>query len=107
MGCIDRFLANEQVSKTKLQLVGITSLFIAAKYEEIWAPEIRELIYITDKTYDRNQILAMEIEILKVLEYRISAPTCNTFLKHFLKVFNASKQTSILSQYLLELSLVD
>lgn len=35
---VDRFLSIRAVSLVKLQLVGITALFIAAKYEEILAP---------------------------------------------------------------------
>lgn len=35
---IDRFLSKRVVSLVKLQLVGVTAMFIAAKYEEIAAP---------------------------------------------------------------------
>lgn len=49
---IDRYLAKEQVVRSKLQLVGVTSMLIASKYEEIYAPEVRDFEYITDKAYD-------------------------------------------------------
>lgn len=32
-------------------------MLIASKYEEIYAPEIRDFIYMTDKTYNKDQIL--------------------------------------------------
>ena len=35
---VDRFLSKRVVSLVKLQLVGITAIFVAAKYEEIMAP---------------------------------------------------------------------
>ena len=35
---IDRFLTKCVVSMAKLQLVGVTAIFIASKYEEILAP---------------------------------------------------------------------
>ncbi len=35
---VDRFLSVRVVSLVKLQLVGVTAMFIAAKYEEILAP---------------------------------------------------------------------
>mgnify|MGYP001591300152 FL=1 len=35
---IDRFLSNRVVSLVKFQLVGVTAMFVAAKYEEIMAP---------------------------------------------------------------------
>lgn len=37
---IDRFLSNRIVSLVKFQLVGVTAMFIAAKYEEIMAPRL-------------------------------------------------------------------
>jgi len=49
---IDRYLAKEQIPRSKLQLVGVTSMLIASKYEEIYAPEVRDFEYITDKAYD-------------------------------------------------------
>jgi hypothetical protein len=46
------------VQRGKLQLVGIASLFIAAKYEEIFPPSIAEFVYITDNTYTADQVRA-------------------------------------------------
>lgn len=44
---VDRFLSKRVVSLAKLQLVGVTAMFIAAKYEEIiafrYAPPNRPL----------------------------------------------------------------
>jgi len=37
---IDRYLAKELIPRNKLQLVGVTSMLIASKYEEIYAPEV-------------------------------------------------------------------
>lgn len=42
---IDRFLSKRVVSLVKLQLVGVTAMFIAAKYEEIMAPSVDEVIF--------------------------------------------------------------
>lgn len=38
---IDRFLSMKVVPRKELQLVGIASMLIACKYEEIWAPEVQ------------------------------------------------------------------
>ena len=43
----------------RVQLVGVTAMLLAAKYEEIWAPEVRDFVYISDKAYNRQQILDM------------------------------------------------
>ena len=50
---IDRYLATRAVSRKNLQLVGVTAMLVASKYEEIWAPEVRDFVYISDKAYDR------------------------------------------------------
>ena len=46
---IDRFLEKKLVIRQKLQLVGVTAMLLASKYEEIYAPEVRDFVYITDK----------------------------------------------------------
>ena len=50
---IDRFLEKTIVSKSKLQLVGVTALLIASKYEEIYPPEVKDFVYITDRAYSK------------------------------------------------------
>lgn len=37
---LDRYLSLESVSRKTLQLVGVTAMLLAAKYEEIIAPEV-------------------------------------------------------------------
>ena len=64
---IDRYLAEAQVSRQKLQLVGITALFTACKYEEIYPPDLKDFVYVTDKAYTKKQIIQMEEKMLKVL----------------------------------------
>lgn len=45
---IDRYLQAEQTTSRKyLQLVGVTSLFMASKYEELMPPEINDFVYVT------------------------------------------------------------
>ena len=50
---IDRFLEKTVVSKSRLQLVGVTALLIASKYEEIYPPELKDFVYITDRAYSK------------------------------------------------------
>lgn len=40
--------AVHEVKRDKLQLVGVTAMLIASKFEEIYAPEVRDFVYITD-----------------------------------------------------------
>lgn len=54
---IDRYLEKQLVQKSKLQLVGVTALLIASKYEEIYPPEVKDFVFITDNTYTKEDVL--------------------------------------------------
>ena len=69
------------IKKHELQLVGVTAMLVASKYEEINPPEVMDFVYVTDDTYTSKEIRAMEKEILGCLDYRISNPLCLTFLR--------------------------
>ena len=56
---IDRFLERQAVIRKKLQLVGVTAMLIACKYEEVSVPTVEDFILITDKAYTRNEVLDM------------------------------------------------
>jgi len=104
---IDRFLSQMAVLRGKLQLVGAAAMFLAAKYEEIYPPDVGEFVYITDDTYTKKQVLRMEHLILKVLNFDVAVPTSIDFLKRYLKSADADKKTENLAYYLCELALVE
>lgn len=80
---IDRFLSVMSVVRAKLQLVGTAAMFIAAKYEEIYPPNVGEFVYITDHTYTKSQVLRMEQIILKVLKFDLFVPSLYMFTSIF------------------------
>lgn len=77
---IDRFLSCEVSPRRKLQLVGITCMLIAAKYEEIYAPQIEDFCYITDNTYSREEVIAMEQQVSNGILYGTQPYLFNTML---------------------------
>ncbi|CAF3901604.1 unnamed protein product [Rotaria sp. Silwood2] len=84
---IDQYLCNtNNLPKGKLQLLGITALFIAAKIEEIYPPRISEFAYVTDKAYYEGDILDMELDIMNVLNWYINPMTSISWLLAFLQV---------------------
>uniref|UniRef100_A0A804NC22 Cyclin-like domain-containing protein n=1 Tax=Zea mays TaxID=4577 RepID=A0A804NC22_MAIZE len=85
MYIIDQYLSLQPVLRKELQLVGVSSMLIACKYEEIWAPEVNDFILISDSAYSREQILSMEKGILNRLEWNLTVPTVYMFLVRFLK----------------------
>lgn len=83
----DRFmLTQKDVNKNMLQLIGITSLFIASKLEEIYAPKLQEFAYVTDGACSEVDILKMELNILKALKWELCPVTAISWLNLFLQV---------------------
>jgi cyclin B len=102
---LDRYLEQVQTNRSKLQLVGVTALLIACKYEEIYPPEVKDCVYITDYAYDRAEVLQMEATILTQLEYKMSIPTGYHFLIRYLNSIQASERTRHLANYYAERNL--
>ncbi|XP_009703288.1 PREDICTED: G2/mitotic-specific cyclin-B1, partial [Cariama cristata] len=104
---IDRFLQDNAASTKTLQLVGVTAIFIASKYEEIFPPFIGDFAYVTDHTYTTVQIREMEVKILKALDFSLSRPLPSQFLRRASKIAEADLEEHVLAKYLMELSIVD
>jgi len=106
---IDRYLQVEvgrgSVSRAKLQLVGVAAMLVAAKYEEIYAPEVKDFVYITDRAYTERQILKMEVDILRVLKFDLGRPLPLHFLRRASKAGGVEATTHTLAKYIMELSL--
>ncbi|XP_056381650.1 G1/S-specific cyclin-E1 [Hyla sarda] len=97
----DRFMATqENVVKTRLQLIGITSLFIAAKLEEIYPPKLHQFAYITDGACTEDEILNMELIIMKALKWCLTPMTVVSWLNVYLQVaYSRELQQFLLPQY--------
>lgn len=105
---MDRFLSEETVPRKELQLLCISSMLIASKYEEIWAPEVNDFLTITDNAYARDQILLMEKAILGKLEWYLTVPTPFVFLVRYIKAAVPSDQEmENMTFYLAELGLIN
>ncbi|XP_065369641.1 G2/mitotic-specific cyclin-B [Calliphora vicina] len=105
---IDRYLQTvKDTKRSHLQLVGVTALFIAAKYEELFPPAIADFIYITDDTYTGKQIRQMELQIFKALGCNLSRPLPIHFLRRFSKAADAEDNHHAMSKYFLELAMIE
>ncbi|XP_068654607.1 putative cyclin-A3-1 isoform X2 [Aristolochia californica] len=109
---VDRYLSIHAINRQKLQLLGVTCMLIASKYEEISAPHVEDFCHITDNTYAKEEVVQMETSVLKLLNFEMGNPTIKTFLRRFtMAAQENSKSTNLqlefLSYYLAELSLVD
>ena len=94
---IDRYLSKKKsLPKTHLQLLGITSLFIAAKVEEIYPPKIGEFAYVTDGACTEDDILKQELLILSELQWSINPVTIICWLSLYMQINITNKQPEML-----------
>ncbi|KAL0359648.1 UNVERIFIED_CONTAM: G2/mitotic-specific cyclin-2 [Sesamum angustifolium] len=104
---VDRYLAAKTTSRRELQLVGLGAMLIASKYEEIWAPEVNELVCISDRTYTNEQVLVMEKRILAALEWYLTVPTPYVFLARFIKASQTDSDVENTVYFLAELGMMN
>ncbi|KAF7212145.1 G2/mitotic-specific cyclin-B2 isoform X2 [Nothobranchius furzeri] len=104
---LDRFLQVQPVSRRKLQLVGVTSMLLACKYEEMYTPEVGDFAYITDNAFSRAQILDMEQLVLRGINFQLGRPLPLHFLRRASKVASTDLEKHTLAKYLMELTLLD
>jgi len=105
---IDRFLSQQGPLQYKsLQLVGVSSMLIACKYEEMYVPEVNDFVFITDQAYDTKMILAKELEILKTLSFNIGKPIALNFLRRNSKAGFVGVRHHTLAKYILEETLTN
>ena len=100
------------------QLIGIGALLIASKYEEYYAPEIRDFIKVSNDLYTKNQILKIESLILCSLKFDILFTSANKFLDYFYQLSQHSNSSTFkkdtnykriyyLAEFILEITLMD
>jgi len=104
---IDRYLSKNETNRMKLQCVGVASMFIASKYEEIYPPELKDFVYITDKAYVKSDVLEMEYKMLKSLNFDITFPTQWSFFEIFTEKLKLEQKVYYLAWFLMELSLIN
>lgn len=104
---VDRFLSSKVVMLDKLQLVGVTAMFIAAKYEEVFSPHVQYFRHVADDGFTEEEILRAERFVLSTLDYNLSYPNPMNFLRRISKADQYDFQTRTVAKYLMEISLLD
>lgn len=74
-------MQTHSVSRKRLQLVGVTALLLASKYEEMFSPDVADFVYITDNAYTGAEVREMEMTILKELNFDLGRPLPLHFLR--------------------------
>jgi cyclin B len=104
----DRYMSIiNNIDKNKLQLIGVTSLLIACKYEEIFSPEIRDFICILDREYEKEDLMEEENNILKILKFEVIYPSSYRYYEILRIEFGIEEKYYKYGNFLLELCLLD
>ncbi|EOD28238.1 hypothetical protein EMIHUDRAFT_60733, partial [Emiliania huxleyi CCMP1516] len=107
---LDRFLSLVPLRRSKLQLVGVTCAWVAAKYEERLPPPLDDFVEATAAAFQRSDLVRMEGLILSTLRFNLSAVTPASFVRRFTALMPPSvlcRDESLLARYVLELALQD
>ncbi len=76
------------------QLLGVTCIWLAAKYEEVFPPCLADFVDMTDQSYSGRDLIAMEAHLLAKLSYTLSVPTPISFLQQYLSAARPSSSAS-------------
>ena len=77
---IDQFMSRKKLQKNQLHLLGVATLLIASKYEEIYPPDIRDFLAVSENKFSKSMVLQMEKNILLSLGFLVTAPSSYRFL---------------------------
>ena len=88
---IDSYLSKRIIQRNKFQLLGISSLFIASKLNEIYVRRIDDYVFITDNAYTVEDIKYMEEDIAKILNFNFLVPSALSFYQIITKKFRISE----------------
>jgi DNA-directed RNA polymerase subunit F len=105
---IDQFLSRKKIQKSQLHLLGVTTLHIAAKYEEIYPPDLRDFLTVSENKFTKQMVVDMEKEILTAIDFKVTAPSAYRFLQRFRRMSElVDDEVFFFAQYLQEIALLD
>jgi len=98
----DRYIHLHAVSVEKMQLIGVTSMFLASKYEEIHPPRIHDFAYMCDSAYTTEDIVIAENEIMSALDWSICCPTVGRFLEYYTTLYQFTPMTNHMARVFID-----
>lgn len=98
-------MSHKKIQKNQLHLLGVATLFVAAKYEEIYPPELRDFLAVSENKFTKQMVLQMEKDILMTLNFQLTAPSAYRFLQRFRRMSVALNDDELFffAQYLQEI----
>ena len=53
---MDRCLKKIRINRKQFQLLGCACMMIAAKFDEVYGPNVEDFVYISDQTYTADEV---------------------------------------------------
>ena len=105
---VDRYLyATPEATKKQLHAIGVTAMLLACKVEEVSVPAVGDFVYITDHEASKDEIMALEVDILKKLKCDVMPMHALFFLRRFSKAGDVAPKKHCIAKYIIELSFVE
>lgn len=106
VGIVDRFLMAHDISRSKLQLLGVAAMVISSRYLGTEIVTIREAAWLTDNTYKYEDVVRMMGEIMATLGGRIRLLTGSDFVKILAPLSGLNERGVSLLEYVCELCIL-
>ena len=104
---IDAYLSKNNIETKYFQLLGLASLVISCKENEIVYPDLNTFLHMTNDAYKIYQLINMENKIIKSLNYDFLTPTSDEFFDLFAEYYYFTDKQIFSGNYFLEASLLD
>jgi len=102
---VDKYLQVKPITRERLQLLGVTALHIASKFEEVYSVDLNDFVFICDNACTAADIIAFEGEVLRTIHWCLTTPYPLHFVRRFSKAAGSDGVRHTMSKYLTELSL--
>jgi len=103
----DRYINTYQIKAHELKLLAMAAILMAAKNEEVKVPEMKVLIAITDGACTVDELIMMEVTLLKALNFDLASPTIIEFLNAYIAICEIPSTIKFLALYVCELSVLE
>lgn len=104
---VDQYFSKKFLTKDRFQLLGATCMLMASKYDERLPASIDDFLYICDDAYSRRDMILMEMDVFRTLNFFLGYPLSYRFLRRYARCASLTMETLTLSRYVLETSLMD
>jgi hypothetical protein len=104
---LDRYLSVQPVPRARLQLIGVCSMLIASKYEEMYPPEVQDFIWVARNAYTRADIITTEGLILRALDFDLGTPLPLHFLRRDSRAGNSTPEIHNMAKYMMEVAVAN